>query len=410
MDVYKKLREHFDSGPIPFPATKSGVEINLFKEVFSEEDCRIMLNLGWLRVPAEKIFKHLQKSNFPESNLTLAQVKEKLYDLYLNGSINMKIKKGVRKYCLDPVVIGWYEHKVDRLTPKQVRLFNSYADQGDFTKIWGGDGVGKGTPPQMRVIVHPNSVGNISYESELEEERTININKSLYYEPTIANYDDVRRLLQDLPEDHLFVVVDCICKKSQDLLNEPCKMTDDRKHCLSLGEGAQKYLDRGQGEKISKQDAIELLEWQIKQGLVLQCGNYIDELREVCACCGCCCGVLVNAKKLERPIDIFHVRYYAQIDQNKCKDCGICEKRCQMEAITKNSSEENPYLQVNLDRCIGCGICVEGCKFGAIKLIKRKVHEPPKDKDDLIKQRIKDRFGTWGFVKFALKALLGMRV
>lgn len=32
-DVYRKLQKHIDNMPIPFPATESGVEINLLKHL-----------------------------------------------------------------------------------------------------------------------------------------------------------------------------------------------------------------------------------------------------------------------------------------------------------------------------------------------------------------------------------------
>ncbi|HME50599.1 MAG TPA: 4Fe-4S dicluster domain-containing protein [Candidatus Lokiarchaeia archaeon] len=409
MDLYEQLRRHFDSGPIPFPTTETAIEIDLLKDFFSEEDCRVLLALGWMRVPAEKIHKRLKKARVPEGEFTLDQVKKKLDELYLNGTINMKIQKGVRRFCLDPVVIGWYEHKIDFLTPAQVRMFNEYAGYG-FAELWGGDGVGNGTPPQMRVIVHPKAIEANAIETEEAGPLTIAINESITYKPAVSSYDDVRTLLAKQSDDALFVVVNCICKQSKDLIDEPCKKTDDRKHCLSIGEGSQKYLDRGQGTRITKKEAQDLLEWQIQQGLVLQCGNYTDELREVCACCGCCCGVLTNAKKLARPADVFHVSYQSCIDTASCKKCGLCMARCQMDAVEKVNSGKNAMYRVNLDRCIGCGVCVEGCKYGAIKLVKKKTTAPPKDKDAFVMQRIKYRFGRIGLLKFLVKAALGMKV
>lgn len=406
-DLYQQLRQHFDSGPLPFPETETGVEIRMLKDFFTEEDCRIILALGWVRVTAEKIHKRLKKARVPEGNLSLNEIKEKLDALYLDGSISMKIKKGKRKYCLDPVAVGWYEHKVDFLEPRHVEMFNEYADQA-FPELWGGDGIGGGIAPQMRVIVHPTAVDAVDPGNE--GTRVVEINESLSHKPAVASHDDVRRLLASQPGDSLFVLTNCICKQSQDLLDEPCKVTDDRRHCMSLGPGAQSYLDRDQGVRITKQEAIEHLEWQIEQGLVLQCGNYADELREVCACCGCCCGVLVNAKKLERPVDIFHVTYQASIDQDSCKKCGACADRCQMDAVVKVCEGKDCIYRVNLDRCIGCGVCVPGCNYNALKLLKKDVAGPPKTKDGMVFSRFKARFGTLAFMKFMLKAMLGMKV
>jgi Pyruvate/2-oxoacid:ferredoxin oxidoreductase delta subunit len=407
MSLYHQLRQHFDSGPIPFPETSTGVEIRLLEDFFSESDCRILLALGWVRITAEKCRGRLLKDGAPEGSLSLDEIKERLDKFYLQGSISMKIKQGKKKYSLEPVAIGWYEHKVDFLTPKQVRMFYEYAEQA-LPDLWGGDGIGKGIPPQMRVIVHPGAIK--SEGGTTGAERVVDINESLPFKPTVALYDDVRCMLRNTPEESLFVLINCICKQSQDLMGEPCKVTNHRRHCMSIGSSSQAYLDRGQGVRISKEEAVKLLEWQIEQGLVLQCGNYADELREVCACCGCCCGVLGSAKKLKKPTDIFHVTYQAEIVKDHCKKCGTCAKRCQMDAIMQEGEGKEKQFHVDLDRCIGCGVCVAGCKSNAITLVKKQTHNPPKTKDDLVKQRLKTKHGLGGYLKFVFKALLGMRI
>ena len=48
----------------------------------------------------------------------------------------------------------------------------------------------------------------------------------------------------------------------------------------------------------------------------------------------------------------------------KCKSCGLCVKKCPVEAITGQKGV--PYV-INPDLCIKCGACLEACsKFGAI--------------------------------------------
>ncbi len=407
MDLYQRLRKHFDSGPIPFPETETDVEIQLLKNFFTESDCRILLSLGWVRITAEKCLERLKKDRAPEGALALDEIRKKLDEMYLQGSVSMKVLDGERTYCIEPVAVGWYEHHVDFLTLEKVKTFYKYADQ-EFPSLWGGDGIRKGIPPQMRVIVHPDA---ITKEKTTDgAKRVIGINESVFPEAGVARYDDVRRMLEALPQDHLYVLNNCICKQCQDLVGEPCKVTDDRRHCMSMGPGAQGYLDRGQGVRITKQEAVAMLEWQIAQGMVLQCGNFADELREVCACCGCCCGVITRAKKLGRPIDIFHVTHQADIQDDACRQCGTCFTRCHMEAVVKQGEGKDIKYRVDVNRCIGCGICMAGCAHNAITLIRLQTQPPPKTKDDLIKQRLKERYGMIGYLKFAVKALIGIRV
>ena len=53
-----------------------------------------------------------------------------------------------------------------------------------------------------------------------------------------------------------------------------------------------------------------------------------------------------------------------EIDANKCKGCGICQKNCPVNAI---EGEGRDIRKINQDKCIKCGTCLTKCPFGAIK-------------------------------------------
>ena len=52
-----------------------------------------------------------------------------------------------------------------------------------------------------------------------------------------------------------------------------------------------------------------------------------------------------------------------QIDEDKCKACGICQKNCPTSAIEGEGREKRI---INQDKCIKCGTCIRMCPFHAI--------------------------------------------
>jgi F420-non-reducing hydrogenase iron-sulfur subunit len=66
--------------------------------------------------------------------------------------------------------------------------------------------------------------------------------------------------------------------------------------------------------------------------------------------------------------------YY--IDPEKCQACGICLRRCPVEAIL---GDKNQIHVIDQGKCIKCGTCFEACppRFGAVKEISGKPVPPP---------------------------------
>ncbi|MBE3098624.1 MAG: 4Fe-4S binding protein [Planctomycetes bacterium] len=369
--LYRDLQRHLDRMPIAFPATGSGVEIRILKRLFSPEDARIALCLSAIPEPLTVIHRRLRREMSREA---LGDALDRMAERGL--ILRLTRKRGV-EYGKSPFVIGIYENQVNRLTPELERDVLQYLDEAF------GKAVHSSRTPQMRIVP---------------------VNQTIVPERGIAQYDDIRDTVR--VSGGPFAVMNCICRQGKALIGEPCKQTHTEENCLTLGMAAKAMVDAGVGRYVSRQDMLGMLDQADREGLVLEPQNTQDPLF-VCCCCGCCCGVLTTAKKLPHPAEFFRATYHAEVDATRCQECGTCETRCQMGALSAHAGA----TQVDVSRCIGCGLCVSTCPGGAVQLKRREiVKTPPKDTNALYAQIFRERYGPWGMVAAAGRKALGLKI
>jgi hypothetical protein len=83
--------------------------------------------------------------------------------------------------------------------------------------------------------------------------RTIPVGIKIDHENPIAQYDDIKALFEK--SSGPFSIINCVCRQSQDLFDNPCKMTDRREVCMGFGTLAQIYIENGWGREITKEQA-----------------------------------------------------------------------------------------------------------------------------------------------------------
>lgn len=92
-----------------------------------------------------------------------------------------------------------------------------------------------------------------------------------------------------------------------------------------------------------------------------------------------------NLHLLMKPtVEMVHKDYYgmklAEINQNLCTECGICQENCRFEAIinTNGKYEIDPF------GCEGCGLCKYMCPVNAIEMIPSKAGDLMLYKSDAV--------------------------
>jgi NAD-dependent dihydropyrimidine dehydrogenase PreA subunit len=366
--VYIKLQKHLDRQAIGLPATRSGVEKKILQHIFTPEEAEIACCLSYQFEPLETIFsraEHLVDSR--------NRLEKRLHEIQKKGGIESKMKNGKLHYCNAPLVVGMYEYQQNRLTPEFIRDFNQYTSTISF--------------------------GLSFLSSKLPQMRTIPVSRSIQPQHQVSTFDEVKALLQQAEAP--FVIIDCICRKKKALEGSTCKATERRDTCLAIGNMARMALSSDIGREIARDEAISIIEQNQNDGLVLQPSNS-EKAEFICSCCGCCCGMLRMQQSLPKPIDFWASNFYAAVDMDTCVGCGICVKRCQVEAISV-SAKKQPAA-VDRDRCIGCGLCVPTCPEHAVTLVKKPVEiMPPKTREALHELIVAGKKGRLGKLKLTGK-------
>lgn len=378
--VYSQLRKEIDERmPVNFPSTESGIEINILKHLFTPDEAKIALHLSALGEPVEKIHKRVAKAGI---TISVEELGKTLEVMHQKGAImGGKVFPKPKLYSLALYALGMYEFQA-----------------GFQTKEFAEAAVKYSTTTYYKEFNRKDHLGQM---------RTIPVEKSLVPENYVNTYDNVRAIINNVKGP--ISVHKCVCKESKDLVGDPCKLGDLRRCCIMLNRGAEYYLEKHNTSavQVSKEEILNLLDKYQKAGYVLQPENDQDP-NFICVCCGCCCDVLRGLKQFPRPSEYFMSNYYAQVSPEKCDGCGVCVKRCQMDAIKMINDKST----VDLDRCIGCGNCITICKTGARKLITKETnrHIPPKDRDALYQKLMMKKRGFVGTIKMLGNMLLGRKI
>jgi len=329
-DIYRQLQERLDQYSMGFPATDSGVEIEILKELFSEADAEMFLHLTPKPETPEAVAGRIGSP--------VEAVAARLDDMSERGLLFRLRKRDSVKYGAIPFVHGLFEFQVSTLNPRLAGLVQRYMDEGFHGAI------ARGAAAFLRTV---------------PIQRTIEI---LHH---VAPYEDAAEILKAAGK---VVVTDCICRKQKRLVGQGCDKPLEV--CFMFGSMGQYYVDRGMGREVSTDEAIRILMNAQDAGLVTQPAT-AQNPGGMCNCCGDCCGVLTSLKRHPRPAEKVFSNYFAEVDEEMCSGCETCVDRCQMEAIRIN---QDGAAEIVRDRCIGCGLCVAVCPEEALQLVLK-----PKD-------------------------------
>ncbi|MBD3230710.1 MAG: 4Fe-4S dicluster domain-containing protein [Candidatus Lokiarchaeota archaeon] len=354
-DYYEQVRQKLTLGPIFAP--KDERTFKIMKILWDEKEIEILSNFPnagksiSLRMIAKKV------------NIEKAELKKILDRLAEKGTIS---KIGTR-YELVPLAPGVFEkYFLARKDTKENMSKAAVIFREIFDEVL-PDILRKVDMQLLRPVLPYNA-----------KEKIIQIDKQVNASSKVLPFEEVENLINKF---ETFAVVPCQCRLLGEYSGNPCELAPAEDGCLFGGVAAQLQIEKGWGRKLNKEEAIEYVKLCEERGLI---HNTVDDISPesslfICNCCSCHCGVLYPSKKF-RVYAVAKSNYLPQFDLELCVQCGLCETKCPMSAISEQQSESSDkiFMTVNEQYCVGCGVCATNCPENAIKLKKIRENTPQK--------------------------------
>jgi NAD-dependent dihydropyrimidine dehydrogenase PreA subunit len=241
--------------------------------------------------------------------------------------------------------------------------------------------------------------------------RTLPVQGTIEDTREIRPYEEVLKVLD---QHDYFTVSICPCKHRKNMDPDFADCEYPTEVCLHFGRLGHYIVENGMGREITRQETEEILRKSAEAGLVHGVSNMQEAPDTICNCDPCCCLMFEAFHKLKHTEGMTPSNYQIRINSGTCIGCGLCVKRCPMEALYLEDSPEakdrvtvieadrekekkilknknGKVSAVHPDFCIGCGVCAYKCPSKSMVLKKREViNHPPKDVREYMKMVMAD--------------------
>jgi electron transport complex protein RnfB len=339
---YKLLAERLDALPNGFPPTDDGTELRLLALIFTPEEAALTAQLRLtLETPAQ-----LAARIGGDATALRKQLKE----MTRRGLITTGRTDEGLGYGLMPFAVGIYEMQVNTIDAEFARQFEEY-----YHKAFG----------QMLAITP-------------QIHRVVPVEQSVRVDMEVRPFESAADIVA---QAKAWGVMDCLCRKQQALIGQPCEHPLDV--CMVFSDTPGTFDQSTTVRALTQEGAMATLRRAAEAGLVHSVSNNQQGAWYICNCCTCACGVLRGMVDLGLANVIARSAFVNQVDEDLCIGCGECVEKCQFGALALDDDQH--VVHVDALRCVGCGVCTVACPVGALSMIRRpdaEVAPPPETNRD----------------------------
>ncbi len=350
--AYSLLRERLDQNVTGAPDSPEFRKI--LRLLFTPEEADLARQIPTRPVRLESLSRRV--------GIPAAELEPALTRMAAKGLVFDMEVKGVRRFSLAPVVIGFFEFTFMRVrddvpVAELARLFEDYffENGGRFAQaVFGGD-------TQIgRSLVRESALPEGSFAEILDWERATRLVETAR---TVG-------------------VSECACRHHASHLGAACDAP--RQVCMTLNSGAETLMRGGIARQITNAEGLRILAECQAAGLAQTADNVQKGVGYICNCCGCCCGMMRASKTFGLAHAIVSSSWIAAVNAEKCSGCGLCVKACPPGALTLEAAAPRetdpprpegakPRKKASLaaDLCLGCGVCATVCKKGGVAMEAR---------------------------------------
>lgn len=325
--LYQSLRAKIDTYGIGFPATPSGVEIQILRRFFTPEEAEVAVHLELLPEPAAAIAGRMGRD--PDEVFAI------LSGLSRKGRIySSTAPDGTICFHAAPFMHGLAENNAGDLDVETAGLLEQYENGGFLDHF-----------------------ASLPIETCV---RFVPVEESLSSNLAVATYNQVEPMLRSKTK---IAAVPCYCRDKAKVLGEKSDLP--HQVCFVFDWLADYCVERGQAPGYLSIDEALAVQKQCEEAGLVNMPTNLQTSYAMCHCDGKYCVVFRSIKKLPKPADAVASDYFMTVKDGECMGCNACIDICPMDAISDNGEGS---VDINLDHCIGCGVCVPTCSVEALAL------------------------------------------